>query len=525
MTATRSHYGVAYYGVDYYGIRVSDGIGYAIEMELDGVSGGWTDVTEDVIFPLKDTGGMMGNTISDRVASTGVMTFDMDNSATNSGSTLGWYSPGGGSVRSGFAPGIPVRLTMTDNTNTKRVYGRIARDGIQADAMQYGPRRTHVTVVDYINYAAEFPIELQAVATDQRADQAISTIVGLFAVAPLSTSYATGQDTFSYVFDTLNSRTRALSEFQKLALSEFGYIYVKRDATYGEVLTFDARHTRTALSSAGTINDAMIGMQSLYGGNYANRVKVTCYPRQIDAAATTVLASLQKVFEIASGDEETLLQQYRDPTGGSKQVSGIEMVTPVAAPDYTFNTAADGSGSDITADLSVTANYGGEGVQWVLTNNNGSSGFVTKLQARGKGIYFYDPAASISEVSAGIASYGEIEVAVNQSYQDSPLNSTAAAEYYATRLSTFRDDVSNVTFVPNKSAALTALFLSLDIGDLFTLTETLTGVSSDYFINAVDFELSATGVITCNWTPYLSTGEKGWILGTSALDTAAILLF
>jgi len=342
-------------------------------------------------------------------------------------------------------------------------------------------------------------------------------------IPPLNTDYDTGQETFSYVYDTLTGKTRAIREFQKLANSEFGYIYVKRDAD-GEQLTVDARYTKSVTTSSGTIDDVMMGMSSAYGANYANRVKVTSYPRQIDAAATTVLASLQKTITLTTGESVTLVQKYRDPTGGSNMVSGTDMVSPASTTDYLMNAAADGGGADLTADLDVTANYGSDGVQWILVNNNAATGYVTHLQCRGKGIYFFDPTASIQEDSTGIDLHGEKETSVDQQYQDNPLASDAAAQYWSIRLATLRDDIQGVTYNPNRTQALMDLFLSADIGDKFTLSETVTGLSSEiYLINGIDFEIAPSGFITCTYIPFLAIGESFWRLSYSQLDISTTL--
>jgi hypothetical protein len=523
MPATRTHYGAAYYGVDYYGIVPANNFGAAIEMQLGGLSGAWTDVTDDVLNPINVSYGIQGNTVMDRVASTGTMELELNNSEANSAGLIGYYSPGHANARSGFDIGISVRLTMTDGTNTKRIYGRIPPGGISVVAGTKGARRTMVTVVDWMEQAALYPLIVQALEEDQRIDQVVTTIVSAVPVAPLSTDYNTGGDVFAYAFDTLGTATRALTEFQKLAISEFGYIYVKRDAVYGEVLTVDGAYSRISATSGVTLTNSMAALDTVYSGNFTNKIKITANPREVDAAATTVLYSLTKALAIAPTDTATFTGKYRDPTGGSKQVSGKDMVALVATTDYLFNTAADGTGDDITADLTVSSTtLGANAAEFVLTNDGAQAGYVTFLQCRGKGIYFYDPVVVIAEDTALQTTHGEYLLNIDQKYQDNSNNSLAWAQYWLGQLKTSREDVIGVTFSPSRSAALMTAFLSMDIGSRFTLTEDMTALSSqDYFINGNNFTIDG-GNLSCTWIPGpLADTTKYFIWDVSLWDGAS----
>ena len=82
-----------------------------IEAQL--VSGTWADLSADVLGRVACRYGVMGNGPRDGVASGGEMTFDLNNSAQNSGATLGWYSPVHSGKRTGWTYGIPARWVIT----------------------------------------------------------------------------------------------------------------------------------------------------------------------------------------------------------------------------------------------------------------------------------------------------------------------------------------------------------------------------------------------------------------------------
>jgi len=526
MPSTPTHFGVAYFGQSYFGIVPDDGFGMAVEMEFS--PGAWSDVSEDVLKPLEISYGIGGNGVMDRVASTGEIRLELNNSEANSAGLVGYYTPGHTNCRAGFDIGIGVRVWMTDGTNTKRIYGRIPPDGIQVVAGTKRERRTMVTALDWMNQAAIYPLVVQEGAENKRIEEVVALLLAAIPVAPLSTDYGTGTDTFPYAFDTLGTATRALTEFQKLALSEGGYIYIHHDDTYGEVLKVDGRYSRWERTSGVTLDNTMVELDTSYGAQFANKLQVTANPREVDAAATTVLYSLPKAMSIAPGTDNTATfsGKYRDPTGGSKQVSGKDLVSLVATTDYLMNSAEDGSGDDLTAYLDVSGcTYGANATEFVLVNTGTLTGYITKLQVRGKGIYFYDPQIVQVEDAALTASHGEYLLNIDQKYQDDVNASASAANYWLTRQKTPREDVLSVTFYPKYSSALMAAFLALDTGDRFTLSEDMTGLSAqDYFINGVNITINGERNITCQWIPSpLADNESYFILDTSLLDSTDVL--
>src|SRR5262245_10789035 len=85
-----------------------------IEMELNGPDAGWADLTADLRAEpsLRLQYGIQGMSPNDRVASTGSLSFALDNADTNSGRRLGYYSPNHRNVRPGFRLGVGVRLVL-----------------------------------------------------------------------------------------------------------------------------------------------------------------------------------------------------------------------------------------------------------------------------------------------------------------------------------------------------------------------------------------------------------------------------
>lgn len=88
-------------------------IAFTSKIEAQLVAGTWTDLSADVLGEVSSRFGIQGNGPVDGVASTGELHFDLDNSAENSGATLGWYSPAHASKRAGWSYGLPLRWVLT----------------------------------------------------------------------------------------------------------------------------------------------------------------------------------------------------------------------------------------------------------------------------------------------------------------------------------------------------------------------------------------------------------------------------
>ena len=490
----------------------------------------WTSITDVVISGgLNLTYGISGSGPADRVASTGTMTFSLDNSTSNSAGLLGYYSPNNANKRSGFELGIGVRLAITYGGITYYKWRGFLTSieplgGIKRD------RLTNCVAVDYMDDAASSLLNQVALQINKRSDEVFTAVYNNLARPAPATSIGTGVSTFAYALDNVQDEsTTALSAFQTIAASEVGFIYLKGDTTQGSTLVFENRTARQAAASSATISNDMIEMTANRSmKELLNRIKVTSYPREVDAAATTVLYSLSNAnTTVASGVTLTIDAAYTDPNQKAARVGGTEMVTPVATTDYTMNTLADGTGTNLTASFTVTPTFGANSARLVIANGSGSDGFITFLQLRGKGIYTYDATISTSQDTESQYLYGINTLSYDMPYQDTLTVGQSAADYfkyvYKNPLTYLRD----ITIDANASSTLLSYALAREISDRITVSETVTGLSADYFINSVNLAITANNQIAATWTLAPSAGAV-WLLGTagsSELGSTTVLGF
>jgi hypothetical protein len=514
---------------------------FKLEAELAGVGGGWTDITEDALLGVTCRYGIMGSGPEDRVAEPGELSWRMDNSVRNSGGVVGYYSPFHASCRSGWGIGIRVRFSLTTGAQW------VQADFVQADLVQGGPyqvvwlgwldlidpipgqfgrREVLCTAVDWMDWAARWTVTGVATQVNATADDVIQALVDAMPVQPESESLDAGSDTYPYALDRAGGDS-ALAELQRVAMSEFGLIYVRAGVLY-----FENRTSRLTASPLGTFTDQEIAAddEENFAGlvvesgreTVKNRIRVAVVPRTADGSAV-VLFTLNNKPSIAPGESITFDARYSDPNQLAADVGGFDMVTPVATTDYTANTAENGSGTNRTASLSVSVTFGGSSARVTLTNTHGSDTiYVTFLRLRGKGLYAYEETVVEVQDAASIAAYGELELGFEMPYQSGLSVAAAIADYI---LSVWKDPNHGqavLTFVAGTGNLLTGV-TTLDIGSVIAVRETVTGVDAAYWVNGKEITLGPNNIATV--TLYLGRAETGsyWTLDVSELGVDTML--
>lgn len=495
------------------------------------LSGSWVDVTSDLIQgTLYASDGMMSNKWTDRLANTGELTFDLKN-------TTNKYSPGHVDALGGWRSGVSCKLVFTyDGVAHPSIWHVAAPDGIKIDPQLYGPRRVHITCLDWMDYAGKDPIVNPGILTNKRGDEVLTTTLTFMPIQPLATEFDAGVNTFPTVFGTVTSKTTGYDELAKVVLSELGYAYIRKDLI-GETLVLENAHRRNGLrtlspypkASADSgfllkedggyllletggkiiLNEVTSGFDSSDGGlfeyapsishgdNTLNRLTVNAYPQRIDASPV-ILFKLSAPMLIGSGQTLQIKGYYSDPNGGLP-VNGQNMIDPVITTDYLVNTASDGSGSNISADLTIVTDYGTEGFTHTVTNGSTSTGYITLFNCRGNGIYTYNSISHIAHDQTSINANGTRGDVLNQKYQNTldfgRLYADAFVEYDknpATR-------IDKITFCANTTGDLMQAFLSLGVGDMIRLRSSKAAIDAYYYIQGREFRVLEGDVIFFSW--------------------------
>lgn len=503
-----------------------------IEGEFSGVGNGWTDFSVDLTnTPIVQGWGIQSHRPGDRTAGAGPVIFEVRNDADNSGSQLGYYSPNNANVRSGWQVGMAVRVKQTYGGSTYYKHARIDEIIVAPGSLE--GRTVRVVAFDYMDDAARANTKT-ALQTLKRSDEVFSAVLASMTIQPLATSIQTGKDTYAQALDNVPARERVLTTWSDLSRSEGGIIGVKRDATVGETLFFENRHTRAATSALLiTLDEDMHNLNLVSKrSDVLNRFRVTAYPRKTSGLTGIVVAILDNEFStaLAPGEEYTFTLDYTDPTQRDTKIGAYNQITPAATTDYTMNTVSGGGGTDLSSDFSVTPTYYGSYVELVVKNNHATlSGYVLTLQVRGDGILALNPVTAEAADTASQALYGDNLEEVNLRFQEDPYTAAGMAAWFTSVYSNPLAHVRSVTFVANQSDALMTAAMDGDMSSKITLTEAVSGLSAnEYYINGVQLVTEEFERTICTWWLTPADTASYWLLGTvgaSELGTTTRLGF
>jgi hypothetical protein len=383
----------------------------------------------------------------------------------------------------------------------------IARDLAETDAREVAIQVSETEEALYTNLLASLP------AASRPVDQDIDT----------------GIDTFPYAFDDLGSGTKAIAVLQTIAENGYSRVTVDGDGT----LRTQSRHTRLLNASAATFTDndtINMDVPSTVDVMF-NVVRLTISPKTIDASATTVLwSAVGDAPSIVAGGTITLWVSYRDPDDNKVLIGGTEAVTSlVENTDYDANSAANGSGSDLSSSISIVATAYATTAKLVITNSHASSTAYmvdgsgnTKLQIRGKGIYNLGP--QTFEASS-VQPYGTRPLNRELDYQSSELVAIDYANFLESRYNNIDGQVDTYEYLASSTDASLKTALDLEPGDKVTISETVTGVATVVsIINSVELTHRGNSLL-CKWGLSREDSSAMWLLGTSKLDITTVLGF
>lgn len=502
----------------------------------------WVDITNYVVGDIKGNNGLGGWKPDQRVGTLGILNITLNNKAK-------LFSPMGGdtlrglSTFTGFNKGAKIRIMGTFENVSKEIWiGRII--SLDSDDKNWGNEQTRLMAVDWMNVPVNYPMKGANIALNQRIDQAMTLILSRLSIQPESTDFATGSFTFPAVFDNVQRKTMALSEFTKLANSELSYIYVKHDGTLvvenmlsrqgwraldqvwvtpetdafllleeggfllteegGKIILDDGAYQDAAIHADAEEYNILLPEDSLLNASI-----IRAHPVITDTSLK-VLYKLGTPLFIPAGKTATFSAHYTDPSGLS-QVSGTNMQTPVATTDYLANTLSDGSGTNKTSDVVVTATYYGDVIEYSIENNASDGVFMTLLQARGYGIYYGNSIESTVDDGISQAAHGYAPFQFDMKYQ----KDTYAADVYGLSVveeyKTPKSRITKMRYLANLNRNHMLTFLTLSIGSLILGTEDRSGISNHYYITDRAFTIKQGGIINVEYgvkqnDSYLSGG-------------------
>lgn len=488
----------------------------------------WNDVSDDVEDgTLSLSYGVQGSGPLDRVAHPGVCEFSLRNDDENIEAVQGAYSPGHANARANFGADTPVRVRFVyGGTSYPRFWGRLV--AVDPEPGQYKIQRTRCVAHDYAYVLSDTLVT--TLASQSNIGEADAMRVLLEALPPLAQPMAVdfdgSLDTFARAFHDFGSGAAAIQGLEKPTISAWGRSFVGGNGTA-------YYRNRVALSTAPPIvavlddDDIIDVVTPATRGRVFDGVRTITHPNEEGATDTEVLWAATTVISIPPGETIAIEGEYTDPSNRDVSIGGDDFQDPlVENTDYEANTAANGSGSDISTDIDVVAALYGSTFRLTITNNNGSAAYLVDgsgdplLQIRGRGLY--DRAPIISRAGTSMP---QRQLEIDLFYQDDRNVGQAIADFVQNERASIRYPVESVSFLANVSSALMGLALTGEVSNLLTVSETMTGLDeAQVLIQRLTLELRKGSLlyVTLGVVPVV-VGADPWILGTSELDTETVL--
>jgi len=489
---------------------------YYVYATLAGVD---VDITPFTIKEIEGEWGISGIEAIDLLADSGSFKFTLNNRD-------GRFTPGTSGALSGWKKGVTIKFVcIYDGESYTRFRGVV--DTLTFNDNDY---TVTATAVDWLDYAAKFPLLTPETTVGKRSDEVISLILAEMGITPQSTLLDVGNETFSVIFDSTEKKTKAYSEFAKIANSEVGHLYLKKDKTNGETLVFENQTHRTGLDTLDSIpylksedskvlnstsgyvltsdggnvlvrshidayfENNMVDISTVYGQGVVNSMRVTANPKTYDSGSV-VLYSLAEPLFIGAGKTVEVYGAYADVYGNKCNALTSSMINPVVTTDYLCWTKKTGTGTNISASVVVVADFGSAQAKYTITNNATKSGYLTRLTARGTGIYAYSQIEAIEEDATSYNEYGYQSLSFEQDYQtDLVVGSTLAKQIVESEKQP-KLKLVDVSFIANENPFLMLAFLNCDIGSLVHIKDDRYEIDGYFYIQKMKYRVELGGIV------------------------------
>ena len=519
---------------------------YALLVDWNG-DGDFADtgevITGRVLNVTAERGRQSGNDLTSK-STAGKLTAIINNES-------GDYSPfnASSSLYGNLLPGRLVRLVIGNGTSFSYTFPFDFTDtGIWSGYLESITPVVNVNSINTVRLTAigalgmigrkQVQIATQA---SKRTDELISSILTSAGWDSDDSDLETGQTTVNAYWNTGTSALEAMREIED---TEAGFVYETVDGK----IKFEDRNFRLTSARSTT---SFLTLSDASSPNYPYERIVQRDPlpsiyndfrANIRVISTGSLATLWTHPEtgsasplIEAGATNVYYAQYPQPTDGTfassiaGQVAAMAWTTPAANTDVTVNTAADGSGSNITGDLTIAAVKYSNSMKITLTNGNAADGFITLLKARGTTVVSSDASMIVAEDSDSQDKY------LKRTYRNAPKwlpTSLEAQQWTNTRLAIYKDPMPQlrVGWIANKNANTLSAAMDLDISMRVTVIAANAsglGLNEDFLVERIQHSISQGGKlhdVSFDLSP-ASISSGFFSLGTSLLGASTRLWY
>lgn len=483
------------------------------------------DLTDDLIRVKYVVGRQSANPLTGK-AQAGVLVATLRNDDDK-------YSPFNGSsaLYGQMNPGIAVRLRMGPVGNSVIWGGVVER--IEPEVKWPNKKRVKITCYGLLSKLVDVKVSM-AMQTSILTSDLIDELLDAADFPSGSHGGETGTVTVDRFWSS-NKRS-VLEMLREVEATENGFIY---EANTGglDVIADGSRQTvYGSINSLATFSDDPQTGELKYTAVKHGEPLAQVYNDLRMTVRTTSVQSLAVLWthpeattaagspSIPAGETLTVWARYPTPQSALEAVAVDAWTTPVENTDYEANSADDGTGSDMSGDLSITTTKFGDACKLEIENTHGSNtAYLTLLQLRGTAVHQNDPVTVQAEDSTSIAEFGRRTFRRGEEARWTPDTATAQA-WVDEQLDLYKDPqpVLVLSYLANTSDEHLTEARSRRINQRVTVDAANVvglGIAQDFYVermsadiemgvrHRVEYLLSSTAAFDEYWT--LGTSELG----------------
>ncbi len=411
-----------------------------------------------------------------------------------------------------FTPNISatVGTALLPNRPTKIHLGLKINDVDKAVVNLYGltqmPRENksnrtlEIHIFDFLKFIDQFALE-STMYVDQRSDQIIADIlVNKIGFSTDQMVLATGLNIIPFAW--FEKDTTAGRAIRKICEAEEATMY--QDET--GMLKFDTRRKAREApwnASVYTINpEDILLWEEERKPIIINRCIVKSNPRAVQSIEEIYRDGI--IEEIPGNGSKTVWAAFDDPV--------TSITDPSSSTDYIANTESDGSGSDVTSDISIVITKFARDAEMVITNAGVSTAYLTLLKLRGTPAIVTTPIKKIYESTSSISKYDRHDLTIKNDF----INNESFARYLA-------KTIVNKYKEPKKSLVLTVPAIpTLQLRDIVTVKDKDQGTTKEYRVMRIQsnmFPVAYTQRITLREV-YSEETDAWSLVGLGTVDSS-----
>ena len=451
------------------------------------------------------------------------------------------FSPDSVSALAGLKPGTHLRITVSHDAISDQQMFNTRILSIDTDPDSFGSRMTTIKTEGYMKRAGREEVSIP-VQLGKRCDEIVETLLSFSTVQPqvvpgywqlgvsgkseLGQTTTLGQITggsiltaqqgsriFAFAGDNWVSGVTLRRALTDIVGREYGKLWITREGSLKLVNRYN--FIEDYVVDETITEDMIVGMPYSFGSKLINTVTARSQPRTVGSSPET-LATIDNSIEIPAGMSKEVSLVLKTTSEGAR-ISGQDFIVPIPATDYTVNTESNGTGIDVTTEVSCELiSAGASQVKLRFINSYNQIVYVQPGSGiRGTKITRW------SEIISKITNEDSVYLYHRAEYsfpyiQDNERDARGMAEYISDSLGEPIGIVQGINLNPRQSDALTQIVLNNPIGNRIALSEAQTNVGGEWFIIGEKHSLT-DGTYKWSMSYILMSADvnRYWLLGVS----------